>query len=368
MSDLDARAIIGRFLDYFGDNGCSDIHMSAGRGLWYVKDKATLHMADSPVPITAELVTAIVAAFLPGGLERFERDLQGDASIDVGSKYRGRLAVRHDIEGASLTIRIISRDVPTIERVGLTPSLVNSIRQPSGLLLFTGQTGSGKSSSIAALLNLVNLTESSSIYTLESPVEFVYPHAKSLVVQREVGSQVASFAVGVENAKRSHPKIILVGEILNAETARAALSAAASGHLVVSTMHAGSTAETVDGLIAMFPPAEQALIRTQLAQVLIGIVVQQLIPRTGGGLALAQEVAFNTREFSELILGGDMKLAQQMLLGQGQAAGMVSMEASLDRLVGEGHITPELAAKTARDRKTMNDFLTRRGINVKDLS
>ncbi|MFE6966782.1 type IV pilus twitching motility protein PilT [Agromyces sp. NPDC057679] len=368
METASTREIVGRLLDFFGDNDCSDIHMSAARGLWYVKAKSTLKMEPSPVPITEHLIESIIEEFLPGGVERFERELQGDASIDVDTKYRGRLAVRVDLEGPSLTIRLISRTIPTVEKVGVGESLINAVRQPSGLLLFTGQTGSGKSSSIAALLNLVNTTESSSIYTLESPVEFVYPHEMSLVVQREVGPQVATFAVGIENAKRSHPKIILVGEILSSETARAALSAAASGHLVVSTMHAGSTAETVDGLVSMFPPAEQSLIRTQLAQVLIGIVVQQLIPKTGGGLALAQEIAFNTREFSELILGGDMKLAQQMLLGQGREAGMVAMEASLDRLVGDNSITPELALKNSKDRKTMRDLLHRRGINVKDFA
>lgn len=354
---------VGKLLEYFGAQKCSDIHLSANRGVWYVKDKSTLPFESVPA-MPVEVINGIVEDFIPGGLAKFEEAGQGDASFDIGGKYRGRVAARKTLAGTTITIRIISRDIPTIADLKLPASLIDASNRPAGLFMFTGQTGSGKSTSIAALLNQINLEQPSAIYTLESPIEYVYPDGMSLVNQREIGAHVESFAVGVENAKRSHPKIILVGEILNAETARAAIVAAASGHLVVSTMHAGSTAETIDGLISMFPPTEQELIRTQLSQVLIGIVVQQLIPRIGGGMAMAQEIAFNTRAFSELILGKDMKLAQPYLLGPGKQDGMQAMETALTQLVVSGQIPPELAVKMARDRRTAEDLLAQAGYKL----
>ncbi|KQO98702.1 type IV pilus twitching motility protein PilT [Leifsonia sp. Leaf264] len=351
---------LNSLLEYFGSEKCSDIHLSARRGVWFVKDKATLAHPDYPV-MPQEFINQIIEEFVPGGIAKFEEHQQGDASFDIGGNFRGRIAARKTLAGATITIRIITRDIPTVEQLNLPESLIDAANRPAGLFLFTGQTGSGKSTSIAALLNKINLEQPSAIYTLEAPIEFVYPDGKSLVNQREIGAHVDSFAVGVENAKRSHPKIILVGEILSPETARSAIVAAASGHMVVSTMHAGSTAETIDGLISMFPPSEQALIRTQLSQVLIGIVVQQLLPKVGGGMAMAQEIAFNTRAFSEIILGSDMKLAQAHLLGTGRQDRMVAMEASLAELVKAESITPELAMKMARDQRTMNDLLTQAG-------
>jgi twitching motility protein PilT len=356
---------IGKILDYFGQQKCSDIHLSAPRGLWYVKDKGTLPFADMP-SIDPELIDAIVKEFIHGGLEEFRKTGQGDASFDVDGEFRGRLAARDTLEGTTVTIRIISRDIPKPEDLKIPQSLIDTVSRPSGLFLFTGQTGSGKSTSIAALINHVNMTEPSAIYTLESPIEYVYPHGRSLINQREIGQHVESFSMGIENAKRSHPKIIVVGEILNRETARAAIDAAASGHCVVSTMHAGSTAETIDGFISMFTADEQPLVRTQLSQVLLAVVVQQLVPKIGGGLAMAQEIAFNSRQFSEMILGngdrgGDMKLAQQYLLGGGRQEGMVAMESALTELVKNGEISPETARKASRNQRNINDLLATAG-------
>lgn len=354
-------------LDYFGAQGCSDIHLSAERGLWFVKDKATLPFDQVPT-MDAGLIRQIVDEFSHNGYSGFENPGQSDATFDVGGEFRGRLAARKTIAGITVTIRIISRRIPTIGELRLPDSLVETISRPAGLMLFTGQTGSGKSTSIAALVNHVNENASSSIYTLEDPVEYVYPPAKSLVNQREIGEHTRSFAEGLQNAKRSHPKIIVVGEILNAQTARAAVDAAASGHLVVSTMHAGSTAEAISQLISMFPIEEQPLMRTQLSQVLLGVVVQLLVQKIGGGLTMAQEIAFNSRQFSEMILGngtdgtgGDMKLIQQYLLGQGKQERMVAMETALTTLVKNREITPETARTVARDQRTINDLLTTAG-------
>ena len=352
-------------LDFFGMEGCSDIHLSAARGLWYVKDKATLPWSEM-TSLDPDVITAVVNEFTHGGYAAFSSAGQADATFDIGGRFRGRMAARQTLNGVTVTIRIISRNIPTQQDLRLPHSLVESITRPAGLLLFTGQTGSGKSTSIAALVNHVNLGASSAIYTLEDPIEYVYPDGMSLVNQREIGRHATSFSEGLQNAKRSHPKIIVVGEILDVQTARAAVDAAASGHLVVSTMHAGSTAEAVGGLISMFSPDEQPLMRTHLSQVLLGIVVQMLVPKIGGGMAMAQEISFNTRAFSEMILGeagqgGDLKLIQQYLLGAGKQERMVAMEGSLAALAAGGSITPETARGAARDQRVINQLLTTAG-------
>ncbi|MET0886646.1 MAG: ATPase, T2SS/T4P/T4SS family [Mycetocola sp.] len=360
-------AMISAMLDQYGDFGASDIHITSNRGAFYVKDKATKKMQKFPSTGGNQLINTLIE-LIPGGMAAVEKNGQGDASFDEGGKYRGRLAVRKESGGLSSTMRVISRDIPTVEKLGLPQSIVSLVNRPSGLVLLVGQTGSGKSTTIAALNNLVNMTQDSSIYTLEAPIEYIYPEGKSLVVQREIGLHVESFSKGVENAKRSHPRIIVVGEILNTEVARSVLLAATSGHLVVSTMHAGTAAEAVDSFVSMFTPEEQGLIRTQLAQSLLGIVAQTLVAKPGGGMALAQEIAFNTPTFADLLRGSgnrsnDTKYIQQLLLGStGRAEGMISMEESLASLVKTETITLASGFAIARDRSAFEEKLSQFGV------
>lgn len=359
MSDLGK---IAEVLDAYGEFGASDVHFTSDRGAFYVKDKQTRRMQKFPYS-GAELLQVLINDTVTGGMAAIEQKGQAGASFDQGGKYRGRLAIRKEQGGISGTIRIISRDIPTTADLALPNDVVGMIGRPSGLVLVVGQTGSGKSTTIAAMVNLVNQKQETGIYTLESPIEYLYPEGKSLVVQREVGVHVGSFAEGVEDAKRSHPRIIVVGEILNTATARSALLAASSGHLVVSTMHAGTAAEAVDSFTSMFTPEEQGLIRTQLAQSLQGIVAQKLIQKQSGGMSLAQEVAFNTPAFAELLRGSgdrsnDTKYIQQMLLSPaGAEQGMVSMEQSLARLVKEEQISLQTGYTNARDRNAFEEKL-----------
>lgn len=359
--------IISRMLDQFGADGASDIHLTSDRGAYVVKDKTTRPITGIDKGACSAMLDALVDHVVPNGLAVMSERHQAGASFDQGGQYRGRLAIREEQGGRSGTIRIISRSIPTPKELGLPAAVVQLMTRPSGLILYVGQTGSGKSSSIAAMTNLVHQQMQTAIYTLESPIEYLYPEGKSLVIQREVGTHVNSFAEGIEDAKRSHPRIIVVGEILNTATARSALLAAASGHLVISTMHAGTAAEAVDSFTSMFTPEEQGLIRAQMAQSLVAIVAQKLIPRIGGGLALAQEIAFNTSALAEVIRGSgdrgnDTKFIQQLLLGSGTKDGMVAMEESLARLVHSQNITLESARSEARDPKALVEKLTQLGI------
>ncbi|MFJ2662652.1 type IV pilus twitching motility protein PilT [Arthrobacter koreensis] len=360
-------AVVSSLLDEYGETGASDIHLTSNRGAFFVRDKTTRKIQDFGYD-GGKLIEALIESCVPGGADEIDNFGQADASFDEAGKYRGRLAVRSEQGGLSCTLRIISRDIPTPSSLNLPKQVRNMWGRTSGLIGLVGQTGSGKSTTIASMNNLVNEKLESSIYTLEKPIEYLYPEGKSLVIQREVGVHVPSYAEGVENAKRSHPRIIVVGEILNAETARSALLAAASGHLVVTTMHAGTVAEAVDSFISMFTPEEQGLIRTQLSQSLVGIVAQSLIPQKGGGLAMAQEIAFNTPTFAELLRGSgnrsnDTKYIHQLLLGStGKAEGMVSMEESVAALVKDGRITLQAGYSAARDRSAFDEKLGQFGI------
>ena len=365
-----AMDLVSEMLDKYGDLTASDIHLTSNRGAYFVKDKTTRRIEDFKTSDGAALLNALIEESVPDGGDLIRRFGQADASFDASGKYRGRLAVRSEQGGLSATMRIISRIIPTPSSLGLPDSVVNMWARPAGMIQIVGQTGSGKSTTIAAANNLVNQLMESSIYTLEKPIEYIYPEGKSLVIQREVGVHVTSYAEGVENAKRSHPRIIVVGEILNAETARSALLAAASGHLVVTTMHAGTVAEAVDSFVSMFTPEEQGLIRTQLAQSLLGIVAQTLIPKPGGGLAMAQEIAFNTPSFAELLRGSgnrsnDTKYISQLIQGStGKAQNMVSMEESIASLVKTGQITPKAGYASARDRSAYDEKLKQLGVRV----
>jgi twitching motility protein PilT len=362
-----ALAKASEVLEALGAQGSSDLHLTSDRGAYYVKDKLTKRLK-LPEPMAKSMLEALIEDVVIGGSKAFERLYQAGASIDRGGDFRGRLAVAREIGGLSGTIRLIPRKIPTADSLGLPSTITSIARRPAGLFLVVGQTGSGKSTTIAAMQNDFLQSHNSAMYTIEDPIEYIYPAGPSLIVQREVGLHVESFAAGVEDAKRRHPRVIVVGEIRNVETARSALLAAASGHLVVSTMHAGTAAEAVDSFTSMFTPEEQGLIRTQLAQSLVAIVAQQLVAKPGGGMALAQEIAFNTPEFAELLRGSgdrsnDTKYIQQLLLSAaGTNHGMVSMEESLARLAKQEVITLDSALVSARDQNAFAEKARQLGL------
>lgn len=350
---------VAQMLDAHGASGASDLRFTSDRGALVMRDKRNERLT-LDVPQSRRMLEALVDHLVDGGTQAMPRLQQAAASFDRGGAYRGRFNVREEQGGLSCTIRIISKRIPTTTELGLPNNVVELVGKPSGLLVFIGETGSGKSTSTAAMLNLVNERHPFTIYTIEDPIEYLYPVGQGDVIQREVGAHVESFAKGIEDAKRAHPRIIVVGEVLNAKTARAALQAAVSGHLVITTMHAGTAGEAVDSFTSYFSADEQGLVRTQLAQSLVGIVAQRLIRKPAGGLALAQEIALNTLEFSELVRGSgnrsaDTRMIQQLLLGNGTRDGMVAMEHSIARLVHEGTLDVETAVRAAHDKKALKE-------------
>ncbi|RDV44033.1 type IV pilus twitching motility protein, putative PilT (plasmid) [Streptomyces sp. L7] len=358
-------AQITEWIDRFGRADYSDLHLLEGRALFAVKHQQTLASSEEP-RLADHAVRELADLLVPGGASALNASgsKQAFASFDGGQAFRARVTFRTELGGLMATCRLINRSLPTIEKLGIPWAIVEQATQPSGLILFAGPTNSGKSSAIAAIVNAINLEHAVHITTIEEPIEFQYPHATALVTQREVGTHVDSYASAIESAKGANPRIIVVGEIRNTAIAKAALSAALSGHLVISTVHAGSVEDAIAAMIAYYPADEQHLARVQLAQALRTVVVQNLVRKDGPSvghdehpLAMVREYAFNDLSLAAMIRGGsgsDLHHIRQHLHGEGRKRGMVTKEASLAELVRAG----KLNEATARAQLTDPDRLT----------
>jgi twitching motility protein PilT len=240
----------------------------------------------------------------------------------------------------AVALRMVPRQIPTMEQLGLPPALGHFTRQHQGLVLITGPTGSGKSTTLAAMIDRVNEQRACHILTIEDPIEYVHDHKRSTVNQREVGSDTATFPDALRAALREDPDVLLVGEMRDLESIRFALTIAETGHLVLSTLHTNDTAQALARVIDVFPAEQQAQVRTQLAAALTGIVYQRLIPRIGGGLIAAYEVMVANTAIRNLIKEGKTHQLRNSLV-TGQKEGMLTLEHSLTRLVQAGAITHE---------------------------
>jgi twitching motility protein PilT len=243
----------------------------------------------------------------------------------------------------SAAFRLIPHDMPALSSLGLPPVLEDFTKKPRGFVLVTGPTGSGKSTTLAAMLDLINDTRHEHILTIEDPIEFLHRHKKCIVNQRELGADAQSFELGLKAALRQDPDVILVGEMRDLETISTALTAAETGHLVFATLHTQDTAQTVDRIVDVFPPTQQQQVRVQLSVALQGIVTQQLLPTADGqGRTVGAEILVPTPAVRNLIREGKTHQIYSALQ-TGGSHGMQTMDASLVQLVRENKITRELA-------------------------
>ena len=295
-----AQVLIDKLLQAAIKQGVSDIHIVVGQppvfrlhGRMRKLETKTLEAADS---------VALMKSITP---ERCQRELQESGSADFGFAFgeqaRFRVSVFKQRGFISMVLRQIPNDKLTPEQLGLPESVVKMTHSPRGLFLVTGPTGSGKSTTLASLINLINQTIDHHIITIEDPIEFYHDHIQSTINQREVGVDVPSFSEAIRRALRQDPDVILVGELRDLETIEAAISAAETGHVVFGTLHTNSAQGTVNRIIDAFPGNLQDQIRTQLASTLIGVVAQTLLPRIGGGRCAAYEVLVVTPGISNLI-------------------------------------------------------------------
>jgi twitching motility protein PilT len=238
----------------------------------------------------------------------------------------------------AVALRMIPREIPTMEQLGLPPALSDFARQHQGLVLVTGPTGSGKSTTLASVIDQINADRACHIITIEDPIEYVHEHKRSAVSQREVGADTSSFADALRAALREDPDVLLVGEMRDLESIRFALTIAETGHLVFATLHTNDTAQSLARIIDVFPGEQQAQVRVQLAAALSGIVYQRLIPRIGGGMVAAYEILVADTAIRNLIKEGKTHQLRNSLV-TGQREGMVTFEQSLSALVQSGQVT-----------------------------
>jgi twitching motility protein PilT len=275
--------------------------------------------------------------------QRLETEQQLDFSYQVPGKGRFRVNAYQQRGAISGAFRLIPSKTVPIEELGMPPVIRDFANKPRGLVLVTGPTGSGKSTTLASIINEINETRSEHILTIEDPIEFVHTHKKCVVNQRELGTDAHSFALALKAALRQDPDVILVGEMRDMETIGTALTAAETGHLVFATLHTQDAPQTVDRIIDVFPPAQQGQVRAQLSIGLQGIVTQTLIPTADSrGRAVAAEVLVPTPGVRNLIREGKTHQIYS-LIQTGASHGMQTMDASLAGLVRSGRITEEVA-------------------------
>jgi twitching motility protein PilT len=330
--------------------GASDLHVATGERLLLRRDGELGFVGETP--LGARHVERLIAEALDAGQrELLAREGQVDFAWTLGghARFRGN-AYRHQF-GLGLVLRAIPLEVPTLEGLGLPSALARLTNHHQGLVLITGPAGCGKSSTMAALLRLVNEERRDHIITVEDPIEFVHRPLRCVVNQRQVGRDTGSFARALKAALREDPDVIAIGELRDLETISLALTAAETGHLVLATLHTGGAIRTVDRVVGSFPPNQQAQIRTMLSESLRAVVSQRLVRRAdGAGRIPALEILLGTRAVANLVR--ESKTFQiRSILQTGQAQGMCLLDTSLAQLVRERSVTRDEALRHADDPK-----------------
>jgi len=328
-------------LRFAASRGASDLHISAGEAPM-VRVHGDLVRIDHP-PLLAEDTHRLVFEVMNDAHRRhFQEHLEVDFAYKLGDGARFRVnAFMHD-RGEGAVFRQIPEKVPRLDDLGLPPVLRTLAQAEKGLVLVTGPTGSGKSTTLAAMIDAINETMAGHILTLEDPIEFVHKSKMALVNQREIGTQSRSFTAALRSALREDPDVILVGELRDLETISLALTAAETGHLVFGTLHTASAPKTVDRIIDVFPTEAQAQVRTMLSESLLGVVAQMLVKKRSGGRQAALEILLGTPGVRNLIREGKThQLPSQMQVGG--KLGMQTLESALVDLVNAGTITIEEA-------------------------
>ena len=280
-----------------------------------------------------------------------KRDL--DFSYQV-ENFRYRLNFSFDKNNIKIVARIISDKEQTLEELGLPPITKKLLESNQGLILVTGPTGCGKSTTLAAMINYINNHQNANIITLEDPIEYVFSSKKSLISQRQLGSDMISFANGLKHILRQDPNVIMLGEMRDLETISTALTIAETGHLVLATLHTYSAAQTIDRIIDIFPPYQQRQVQSQLSLVLSAVISQRLLLRKKGGRVAAREILINNSAVSNMIREG--KVAQlKSAIETGSSVGMVTLDRSVTQLYQQGIISRDVALKNLDDPRLIEE-------------
>ena len=341
---------IEHLIEYARDNNCSDIHITSPDEI-SMRQYGQLRKMDKEYS-PGELDNLIMEMMDHEQLNLFSQGRDLDFSYQTKeSGIRCRVNTYHQNGFNAACLRIMGSSVPTLESLNLPPVIQSLADQPRGLVLVTGPTGSGKSTTLAAMIDYINRTRSEHILTIEDPIEYIYTPGKSTIHQREIGRDVGSFAGALRSALREDPDVILVGEMRDFETISAAVTAAETGHLVMSTLHTTGAADTINRIIDVFPPHSQNQIRTQLASILKGVVTQNLIPLANGeGRVAATEILVGTDAVCNLIRS-DKVFQIDSSMQTGVKEGMHTLNMNLKELVQMGMITKEMALQRSNNPK-----------------
>jgi twitching motility protein PilT len=337
-------------------HGASDVHIAPERPPMGRIKGEMVPLDQTPLPAD-ETRRMIFSLLYEEQRAKFEAAQELDTSLNLPGVSRFRLNVHEQRRGIGAVLRVIPGKIPSPAEIGLMPSVVKLAELPRGLVLVTGPTGSGKSTTLASLVESINISQRKTILTIEDPIEFVYDDKQSLIIQREVGSQTKSFGEALRHALRQNPDVILIGEMRDLETIQLAITAAETGHLCFGTLHTQDCPTSVDRIIDVFPPSQQEQVRVQVSTVLKAVVSQILIPRKdGNGRVASREVMVGTPAVGNLIREGKT----HMLYGaieSGAKFGMISMDQHLAFLVKSGMASVEDCLAKARDAESFKTML-----------
>jgi twitching motility protein PilT len=330
-------------------DGASDIHIICGLPPKYRKDGQIENMCDE---VLDEKECRRLARDLAGSDAAFEEFMRV-GELDAAETFAGNRCRIHLFKQQgypSVALRLLRDKIPDLTKLGLPPAAMELPNQHKGIVLVTGETGSGKSTSLAAMIDYVNHHRKAHIVTLEDPVEYMYTPDLCAINQREVGKDTQSFSEGLRASLREDPNVILIGEMRDKDTIETAITAAETGHLVFGTLHTGSASDAVDRIVQVFPEAMQTQIRLQLSMCLQAVLTQQLVPKKGGGRVLACELMIVTDAIRNLIRAGNTPQIANAI-ATSAALGGTTMDQSLVRLVRSGQITRDMALQYAHDRE-----------------
>ena len=338
----------------------SDVHLTAGRRALMRVDGDLLPIPAYLEPLSIEWVErALLSIMTPGQTEEFT--LHGEVDLSYASEGLGRFRVNvfRQLGEVAAALRFIDTRVLSLEELGAPRIARDLALKPRGLVLVTGPTGSGKSTTLTAMVDIINRTLPAHVITIEDPIEFQHESRKALIHQREIGSDTASFSEALRRVLRQDPDVILIGELRDAVSISTALSAAETGHLVLSTLHTQSAAKSINRIVDAFPSHQQAQVRTQLGDTLQGIISQTLMPLAQSeGRTIATEVLVNTPAVANLIREGQTAQIYSAMQS-GSALGMHTFDQDLRRLVEEGTIAEHIARANAADPRSLDDVRVR---------
>lgn len=354
MNDL--KTVISGLLDIVVKEGGSDLHLSAGSNPIIRVSGSLVPLLQQPVLTPADTMAILKEMAPPERFAKFPEAQSIDFSYAHTDKVRFRVNGFMVQGAAAMAMRLIPHEAQTFEKLNLPPILEVFTQRTQGFFLLVGPVGQGKSTTMAAIIDRINETRAEHIVTIEDPVEYIFDQKKSLIHQREVHVDAPDFHSALQSAFREDVNVIMVGEMRDQETISSAVTAAETGHLVLSTLHTNNAAQTIDRIIDMFPPGQQDQVRVQLAGSLAGIFSQRLVPRIQGGLIPAYELLINNNAVANLIREGRTHEIGTVIQTSSQE-GMIDMDRSLAELVRRGEVTVEHAYERASDPKTFERYV-----------